>query len=214
MPAADQLVARAAAPAPSLLVARGGRLVAVVGGAGEEAALAGRALADGLSGSAGAGQSGSEPLAGWRVAVGRPHPGPTGVLQSYDEAVDALDVADRLGLHDRVVLAADLLVYRVLLRDRAAMGDLVGAVLVPLQAARGGAGPLVDTLEAYFASGGVAARTARRMHLSVRAVTYRLARVRQLTGRDPADPAAALELQIAVIGARLLGWPAAPLDDE
>jgi hypothetical protein len=214
VPAADQLVARAAAPAPSLLVARGGRLVAVVGGAGEEAALAGGALAAGLSGSADAAQPAGQPLVGWRVAVGRPHPGPTGVLQSYDEAVDALEVADRLGLHDRLVLAADLLVYRVLLRDRAAMGDLVGAALVPLQAARGGAAPLVDTLEAYFASGGVAARTARRMHLSVRAVTYRLARVRQLTGRDPADPAAALELQIAVIGARLLGWPAAPLEDE
>jgi hypothetical protein len=258
VPAADQLVARAAGPAPSLLVARGGRLVAVVGGAGEEAARAGRALAAGLSGSVDAGRpdrgyrdsdqaaigrldaaapgkrdrdthgprpadrggrdagrpAGGEPLAGWRVAVGRPHPGPSGVLQSYDEAVDALEVADRLGLHDRLVLAADLLVYRVLLRDRAAMGDLVGAVLLPLQAARGGAAPLLDTLEAYFASGGVAARTARRMHLSVRAVTYRLARVRQLTGHDPADPASALALQVAVIGARLLGWPAVQLGEE
>ncbi|HEY2552313.1 MAG TPA: helix-turn-helix domain-containing protein [Streptosporangiaceae bacterium] len=230
VPAADQLVARAAGAAPSLLVARGGRLVAVVGGAGEEAALAGSALAAGLSesyrdggnnGDAGRGDAGDlgtarggQPLAGWRVAVGRPHLGPSGVLQSYDEAVDALDVADRLGLPDRLVLAADLLVYRVLLRDRAAMADLVGAVLVPLQAARGGAKPLLDTLEAYFASGGVAARTARRMHLSVRAVTYRLARVRQLTGRDPADPAAALALQVAVIGAQLLGWPATSLSEE
>jgi DNA-binding PucR family transcriptional regulator len=46
----------------------------------------------------------------------------------------------------------------------------------------------------------------------VRAVTYRLARVRALTGKDPAHPAEALALQVAVIGARLLDWPATPLD--
>jgi DNA-binding PucR family transcriptional regulator len=43
-------------------------------------------------------------------------------------------------------------------------------------------------------------------------VTYRLARVKELTGRDPADPAQGLALQVAVIGARMLDWPAAQLD--
>jgi DNA-binding PucR family transcriptional regulator len=42
----------------------------------------------------------------------------------------------------------------------------------------------------------------------VRAVTYRLARVKELTGRDPADPAQELALHVAVVGARLLDWPA------
>jgi DNA-binding PucR family transcriptional regulator len=58
----------------------------------------------------------------------------------------------------------------------------------------------------------VAAETARRLHLSVRAVTYRLARVRELTARDPVDPEQGLALRVAVIGARMLDWPALPLE--
>jgi DNA-binding PucR family transcriptional regulator len=48
----------------------------------------------------------------------------------------------------------------------------------------------------------------------VRTVTYRLARVRALTGRDPGRPADALALQVAVIGARMLDWPATRLERE
>jgi DNA-binding PucR family transcriptional regulator len=70
---------------------------------------------------------------------------------------------------------------------------------------------LLATLQEYYACGGVAAEAARRLHLSVRAVTYRLARVRELTGRDPADPEEGLALRVAVIGARMLDWPAVPL---
>jgi hypothetical protein len=155
--------------------------------------------------------TGPEPARPWRIVVGRPYPGPSGVVRSYEEAAEALDIAERLGLPEPVANAADLLVYQVLLRDRTAITDLVRTVLMPLGAARGGAAPLLATLEAYFARGGVAAAAARDLHLSVRAVTYRLARVRELTGRDPGLPADALTLQVAVIGARLLDWPATPL---
>jgi sugar diacid utilization regulator len=147
----------------------------------------------------------------WRVGVGRPHPGPGGVRHSYREALEAMDLADRLGLGQPVVHAQELLVYRVLVRDEAAMADLVQAVLGPLTAARGGAEPLLGTLEAYFASGGNTAETARRLHLSIRAVTYRLQRVQELTGRAPGDPEHRLTLHVAVTGARLLDWPHRPL---
>ncbi len=207
----DRLVGAAAAPSPSLTVTRGGRLVVVTGVTdGEEARRIAVALARvPRRGNPAMAQRHPQP---WRVAFGRPYPGPSGVLRSYDEASDALDVAQRLGLPEPVVDAADLLVYQVLLRDRAAITDLVGALLTPLAGARGGAGPLLATLEAYYACGGVAAQAARRLHLSVRAVTYRLARIKALTGSDPGDPAQALALQIAVVGARLLDWPAAPLE--
>jgi DNA-binding PucR family transcriptional regulator len=49
------------------------------------------------------------------------------------------------------------------------------------------------------------------MHLSVRAVTYRLAKVRQLTGYDPTDADHRFVLHAVVLGARLLDWPAQPL---
>ncbi|WP_405508320.1 helix-turn-helix domain-containing protein [Streptomyces cyaneofuscatus] len=148
---------------------------------------------------------------GGQVAIGRPHKGPGGVVHSYDEALEALDLADRMGMEDPVLYASDLLVYPVLTRDRQAMADLVRSELGPLQKARGGAEPLLKTLAVYFDAGCVAAETARRLALSVRALTYRLERIHQLTGSDPTDPMHRYSLQTAVIGARLLDWPAKEL---
>lgn len=147
----------------------------------------------------------------WRVAVGRAHPGAYGIARSYEEAREGLSMATRMQLAGPVVETRDLLTYRVLARDQPALVDLVHSVLNPLQQARGGAQPLVDTLAAYFDSGCVSTATATRLHLSVRAVTYRLDRVRSLSGFDPLDPAHRFTLQAAVLGARLLGWPGHPL---
>lgn len=144
---------------------------------------------------------------GGRAAIGRSQPGPGGVCHSYEEALRALELAERLGLDAPVLHAADLLVYPVLTRDRQAMEDLVVSVLGPLRSARGGAEPLLDTLTAFFDSGCVTTQAARRLNLSVRAVTYRLDRIHRLTGTDLTDPASRYTLQTAVIGARLLGWP-------
>ncbi|MGW5398060.1 PucR family transcriptional regulator [Streptomyces sp. NPDC003952] len=144
---------------------------------------------------------------GGKVAVGRSHPGAGGVVHSYEEALGALDLAERMNFDGPVLHAADLLVYPVLTRDRQAMADLVETTLGPLRSARGGARPLIETLTAYFDSGCVAAEAARRLSLSVRAFTYRLERIHTLTAADPADPLNRYTLQTAVIGARLLGWP-------
>jgi sugar diacid utilization regulator len=144
----------------------------------------------------------------WQVAEGRPYPGAYGVARSYEEAREALALVQRLGMDQPVVHARDLLIYRVLARDEAAILDLVEQVLTPLTHARGGAEPWLETLEVYFAAGNVATAAARRLHLSVRAVTYRLARVRTMTGYDPADPIQRFTLYAAVLGARLLNWPA------
>ena len=116
-------------------------------------------------------------------------------------------LAERMQLDEPLLRAADLLVYPVLARDRQAMADLVESTLGPLLSARGGPGPLLDTLVAYFDSGCVSARAARELALSVRALTYRLDRIHTLTGCNPADPQHRYTLQTAVIGARLLGWP-------
>lgn len=149
-------------------------------------------------------------LPGWRVGLGRPHPGPGGVVTSYREAVNAIELGDRLELRASVLKAADLLVFPVLLRDRAAIEDLVTTVLSPLLDARGGPEPLLDTLEAVFASQGNQTAAARRLGLSTRAVTYRLERIRRLTGFSPDDPTQRFTLETAVLGARLLGWPSSP----
>jgi sugar diacid utilization regulator len=147
----------------------------------------------------------------WRIAVGRAHPGLYGIARSYEEAREALAMAGRLHVDNPVINAHDLLVYRVLLRDQPAIVDLVQAVLSPLVRARGGAGPLLSTLDAYFDTGGVATESAKRLHVSVRTVTYRLDRIKALTGYNAADPAHRFTLQAAVIGAKALNWPQEPL---
>ncbi len=144
---------------------------------------------------------------GRRVGLGGAHPDATGVTWSFTEARDALDLAARLELPDRTVRSRDLLVYKVLLRDTAAMTELMDAVLAPLLGARGGADALLATLHAHAAAGGNTTATARALHLSVRAVTYRLDRIRELTGYDPAVPAQAYVLTTAALGARATGWP-------
>ncbi|MBQ0904187.1 CdaR family transcriptional regulator [Micromonospora sp. U21] len=144
----------------------------------------------------------------WQIAVGRTHPGLHGLATSLDEARHTLDHAAKLGFTAPVLNAADLLVFPVLLRDRDAITDLVTTVLGPLTAARGGAEPYLETLTLLFDNQGNHTATARQMHLSVRAITYRLDRIRDLTGYHPGEPTQRFTLQAAVLGARLLGWPA------
>jgi sugar diacid utilization regulator len=147
----------------------------------------------------------------WRVAVGRSHPGAYGIARSYEEAREGLAMANRMNLDRPIIEMRDVLTYRVLARDQPALVDLVHSVLDPLGQARGGAGPLVETLQTYFECGCVATAAASKLHLSVRAVTYRLDRVKSLTGFDPLDPGHRFTLQAAALGAKLLGWPARPL---
>jgi sugar diacid utilization regulator len=151
------------------------------------------------------------PSTRWRVAAGRAFPGAYGIARSYEEAREAITLAERLGIDTDVMQGPDLLVYRVLGRDQAAIVDLIRSTLGPLTAARGGAEPLLQTLHTYFSTGAVATETAHRLTMSVRTVTYRLAKVKTLTGLDPADPAQRFALHTAVLGARLLDWPAQPL---
>jgi sugar diacid utilization regulator len=142
-----------------------------------------------------------------RIGVGRAHRGAGGVVRSYEEARGVVTFARRLELPERVLYASDLLVLQVLLRDNAAISELVETVLGPLRAARGGPGALLETLFAYFSTGGVATLAAQRLHIGVRTVTYRLDRVRALTGYDLDNPIQRHAVETATLGARLLGWP-------
>ena len=127
----------------------------------------------------------------WQVATGRAFPGAYGIARSYEEARESLALAARLHLDAQIVDARD--------------------VLEPLTGSRGGPGLLLDTLEAYFAVGDVATEAAQRLNVSVRTVTYRLTKAKELTGYSPWDPQQRFALHAAVLGARLLEWPRRPL---
>ncbi|WP_370518861.1 PucR family transcriptional regulator [Microlunatus sp. Gsoil 973] len=150
----------------------------------------------------------------WQIAAGRSYPGAYGIARSYEEARETLVLARRLHLDAAAIRPHDVLVYRVLSRDQTALIDVVKVFLEPLTQSRGGAEPLLSTLETYFATGAVATETARRLHMSVRTVGYRLAKIKNLTGADPTDPNQRLGLHIAVLGARLLDWPAQDLPGD
>jgi sugar diacid utilization regulator len=146
----------------------------------------------------------------WRIAVGRPGAGPSGPARSYRQATETLVMAERLTPDRRLCRYEELLPYHLLGRDRLALKEMVDAVLGGLNEARGGAGPLIETLEAYFAANGNTTETARRIFLSPRAVTYRLETIATRTGRNPHDPDGRFELELAVRGLRLLGPEAPP----
>jgi sugar diacid utilization regulator len=143
----------------------------------------------------------------WQVATGRAFPGAYGIARSYEEARESLTLADRLHLDAETIDAREVLVYRVLGRDQAAIIDLVRDVLGPLTHVRGGPETLLNTLHAYFDAGDVATEAAVRLNVAVRTVTYRLARVKELTGYSPSNPQQRFALHAAVLGARLLDWP-------
>ncbi|MGW0733926.1 PucR family transcriptional regulator [Streptomyces sp. NPDC002851] len=150
------------------------------------------------------------PDGSWRVGIGRPQRGPGGAVRSFEQARQALHIGQSLQLPGQVHWAADLLVYQVLIRDRAALADLVDVVLEPLRKSRTSAGTLLHTLATYFAAGRVATAAAHELHVGVRTVTYRLDRVQELTGYSVHDPQQCFTLQVAVLGAQLLGWPGDP----
>ncbi len=145
--------------------------------------------------------------ANWRVAVSTPRVGPASVSSGYHEAREVLELAYRCDLPGPVADSAELVGQRVLLRDREASWDLVERTLSGLTQTRDGGRDLLATLLAYFDNGGNTTATATALHLSVRAVSYRLQRVAGLTGHNPADPRDWLTLHMAAATAALLGWP-------
>ena len=134
----------------------------------------------------------------WRIGVGSPGSGAGGVVRSYSEARQTLELAGRLGHVGSVARFEDLLPFRVLTADVGLAGELVATVLGPLQRARGGGEHLIETLQAHIAASGNLSATARALHLSARAVGYRLERIAQLTGHSPHDPEGRFVLELAV----------------
>ena len=64
---------------------------------------------------------------------------------------------------------------------------------------------LVETLDAWFASGGRPAETARRLQVHANTVAQRLERITTLLGEELRDPARSLDLQVALRLWRLRG---------
>lgn len=101
----------------------------------------------------------------------------------------------------RPVSARALLPERALAGDGHARRELAHAIFTPLAAH---SGDLVETLEAYWASGTSIEATARRLFIHANTVRYRLGRIEDLTSYAPADPRGGYVLRLAGTLGRLL----------
>jgi sugar diacid utilization regulator len=133
--------------------------------------------------------------------MGRICQSPEDFAVAASEAKRAIALASALGAADRVVAFEDLGVYR-LLGDLPRPSDALrfsDDLLGPLAAYDADHGAnLLPTLEAYLAANGVLQRAAAAMSVHVNTLTYRLQKIRDLTGVDFNDSDARLGLHLAV----------------
>ncbi|ASW56161.1 CdaR family transcriptional regulator [Plantactinospora sp. KBS50] len=163
----------------------GDRLVVVLGGAADPMAATGRLLA----------AFGDGP-----VVVGPVVPSLDEATESARAAVAGFRAAPAWPAAPRPVSAADLLPERALAGDPDARRGLRQDVFAVLTRA---GGELVETLDAFFASGGVLESAARSLFVHPNTVRYRLRRIGEVTGYSPLSSRDAYALRMALTVGRL-----------
>jgi DNA-binding PucR family transcriptional regulator len=173
-----------------LAAPQGDRLVLVLGGRlDSSAALVGH-VAD-FAGQFGTGQ----------VVVGPIVADLSEAARSARAALSGLRAAPAWPDAPRPVASEDLLPERALAGDGHARRTLASELYRPLvDAGR----DLVDTLAAFFDSGGSIEATARAQYVHPNTVRYRLRRIHELTGYSPLDPRGGYALRLALTLGRLL----------
>ena len=135
-----------------------------------------------------------------RIGVGGLCQAPADFPRSYREAQLALKMQASSRGDDRVTVFDDLGVYRILCEvdDIAAVERLVRDWLGPLldYDARKGS-ELVETLSQYLECGGSYEATAAALSVHRSTLKYRLARIREILGRDLSEPDTHFNLQLA-----------------
>jgi len=163
----------------------GDRLVVVLGGAADPLAATEKLLSG----------FGAGP-----VVVGPSVPTLDEATDSARAALAGFRAASAWPAAPRPVLAADLLPERALAGDsearRSLRQDVFGALV------RSG-GELLETLDAFFAAGGVLEGAARSLFVHPNTVRYRLRRIAEVTGYSPTTPRDAFALRVALTVGRL-----------
>jgi hypothetical protein len=163
----------------------GDRLVVVIGGAPDPLGAAEKLLTG----------FGDGP-----VVVGPPVPNLDEANESARAALAGFRAAPAWPAAPRPVAAADLLPERALAGDAEARWVLRHEVYGTL--ARAG-GELLETLDAFFAAGGVLESAARSLYVHPNTVRYRLKRVADVTGFTPTNARHAFALRLALTVGRL-----------
>jgi len=177
----------------SLVVARGDELVLIFPAEGEADSMAPHLVSfiERASGVIGTGLS---------AGLGRARESITELSGSYREASIALAAA-RAGSSSPLAVYGEVLIEELILRERAVARRLARTILEPLDPHP----DLLATLVSYMEHGPSLPAVAKRLYLHPNTVAYRLARVKELTGRDPKSPAGVAELFLALRASQLVG---------
>jgi PucR-like helix-turn-helix protein/diguanylate cyclase with GGDEF domain len=163
----------------------GDRLVVVMGGAGDP-----MRIAESLASSFGEGP----------IVVGPAVPSLDQATESARAALAGFRAAPAWPGAPNPVAADALLPERALAGDMEARRRLRHDAYGSLTRAGGG---LLDTLDAFFATGGVLESAARELYVHPNTVRYRLKRVAEVTGLSPLDGRDAFALRLAMTIGRL-----------
>jgi DNA-binding PucR family transcriptional regulator len=157
----------------------------------------------------------ADPLAATRALAAEFGPGPLVIGPIVEDllsagisaqaALSALRAAPAWPDAPRPVLAAELLPERALAGDEAAKAELVAEVFRPLENA---GSALLETVSAYLEQAASLESAARMLFVHPNTVRYRLKRVTDLTGLNPAQPRSAFTLHVALALGRLATPPA------
>ncbi|WP_423225177.1 helix-turn-helix domain-containing protein [Candidatus Amarolinea aalborgensis] len=135
-----------------------------------------------------------------RIGVGRSGDGAAGLIQSINEAAQALQLSKRIRGADPVSYYGDMGLFRLLLPLQG--GDVLRkfyeetlGALTAYDARQQTS--LVETLAAYFAHHGNLSRTAETLFLHRNTLLYRMERIAAIIGHDLDDPEVRLMLQVA-----------------
>jgi purine catabolism regulator len=142
----------------------------------------------------------------WAAGMGEAATGAAEMRRSHHEARDTARLGRALLGPGLVARAADLGIYRLLLRLRESgeLADFTRRTLGPLLQETRSAHSLLETLDAYFACNGNHSLAARQLNLHRNSLIYRLNRARALLGYDLDEPEARLALQLALKARRVL----------
>jgi purine catabolism regulator len=183
---------------PALVVMRGGRIIVILQ---SRRPMDGKHIAQQLVSAL------SHPADMLLIGVGRHVENLTGLPASYDQAIEALDVAAALGKQEGVLPFAELGVLHWLrnlpsrvYKDNAYVDAVEKLAAYDTQHAS----DLLQTLETYLDMGTIAADSASLLHVHRNTLAYRLERIEELTNLSLKDAECRLNLHVAVKSRRLI----------
>lgn len=135
------------------------------------------------------------------IGVGNPCPDFLNMRKSYLNALEAMELSEKMGGQTKLTFYADMIVYHLLglVQPREQLEEFFNHVLGRLQKYdQENKADLMSTLEEYFLNGGNITLAAKKKYLHRNTFMYRIEKIKDILKVDFKHPESVLELQIAL----------------